>query len=62
MSLLGAPVPTTLMGSVDSPADMDKARQFIAQHPPLAYFADPDMKLPFALKPGEDRMCPSVRS
>jgi thiol-disulfide isomerase/thioredoxin len=37
--------------SVDSAADVDKARQFIAQHPPLAFYDDPQMKLPFALKP-----------
>jgi thiol-disulfide isomerase/thioredoxin len=37
--------------SVDTPADADKAKAFIAQHPPLAFYGDPEMKLPFALKP-----------
>jgi thiol-disulfide isomerase/thioredoxin len=37
--------------SVDTPADVDKAKQFIAQHAPLSFYSDPQMKLPFALKP-----------
>jgi len=37
--------------SVDTPNDVDKARAFIAQHPPLAFYSDPQMKLPFSLKP-----------
>jgi thiol-disulfide isomerase/thioredoxin len=37
--------------SVDTPADVEKAKAFIAQHAPLAYYGDPQMKLPFALKP-----------
>lgn len=37
--------------SVDSPSAQDKARAFIGQHAPLQYYADPQMKLPFALKP-----------
>jgi thiol-disulfide isomerase/thioredoxin len=37
--------------SVDTATEQDKARNFIGQHPPLAFYADPQMKLPFALKP-----------
>jgi hypothetical protein len=37
--------------SVDTPADADRAREFIAQHAPLSFYSDPQMKLPFALKP-----------
>jgi thiol-disulfide isomerase/thioredoxin len=37
--------------SVDTPSAVDKARAFIAQHPPLGFYSDPQMKLPFALKP-----------
>jgi thiol-disulfide isomerase/thioredoxin len=37
--------------SVDSASEVDKARRFIAQHPPLKFYDDPQMKLPFALKP-----------
>jgi thiol-disulfide isomerase/thioredoxin len=37
--------------SVDTPADVDKARAFIGKYPPLRFYSDPQMKLPFALKP-----------
>lgn len=37
--------------SVDTPADADKARRFIASHAPLKFYNEPQMKLPFALKP-----------
>jgi thiol-disulfide isomerase/thioredoxin len=37
--------------SVDTPADVDKAKLFIAQHAPLGFYSDPEMKMPFALKP-----------
>ncbi len=37
--------------SIDTPADLEKAKAFIAQHPPLGFYADPQMKLPFAFKP-----------
>jgi thiol-disulfide isomerase/thioredoxin len=46
----GKPVAVVAV-SVDTPADADKARAFIAQHAPLAFYGDPAMKLPFALKP-----------
>jgi thiol-disulfide isomerase/thioredoxin len=37
--------------SVDTAAKLDQAKLFIAGHPPLAFYNDPQMKLPFALKP-----------
>jgi thiol-disulfide isomerase/thioredoxin len=37
--------------SIDTPADIDKAKAFIGQHAPLAFYSDPEMKLPFAFKP-----------
>jgi thiol-disulfide isomerase/thioredoxin len=37
--------------SVDEPLAIDKARLFIGQHPPLAFYSDPGMKMPFAFKP-----------
>jgi thiol-disulfide isomerase/thioredoxin len=46
----GQPVEVVAI-SVDRPADGDKARAFIAKHAPLAFYHDPKMALPFALKP-----------
>jgi thiol-disulfide isomerase/thioredoxin len=37
--------------SIDTPENADKAKAFIAQHPPLGFYSDPQMKLPFSLKP-----------
>jgi thiol-disulfide isomerase/thioredoxin len=37
--------------SVDTAQAADKAKLFIAEHPPLAFYSDRDMKLPFAFKP-----------
>jgi thiol-disulfide isomerase/thioredoxin len=37
--------------SLDGASDLDKARTFIGGHAPLAFYRDPNMKLPFALKP-----------
>ena len=37
--------------SIDRPEDQAKAREFIAKHAPLPYYADPNFKLPFAFKP-----------
>jgi thiol-disulfide isomerase/thioredoxin len=37
--------------SIDTPGEVDKAKAFIAQNAPLAFYSDPQMKLPFALKP-----------
>jgi thiol-disulfide isomerase/thioredoxin len=46
--------------SIDSPTGVDKAKAFIAQHAPLTYYADPEMKLPFALKPTAEGMPTTV--
>jgi hypothetical protein len=46
--------------SIDSPTGVDKAKAFIAQHAPLTYYADPDMKMPFALKPTAEGMPTTV--
>jgi len=46
--------------SIDTPADVDKAKAFIAQHPPLAYYGDPKMQFPFALKPQASGMPTTV--
>ena len=46
--------------SVDSAEDADKARQFIARYAPLTYYADADMKLPFAFKPAAAGMPTTV--
>ena len=37
--------------SMDSPADQEKARAFMAKHPPLPFYQDPKFALGFALKP-----------
>lgn len=37
--------------SVDQAKDVEKARAFIAKHPPLGFYSDPEMKMPFAVKP-----------
>ena len=37
--------------SIDRPEQAQAARAFIAQHAPLAFYADPDAKMPWALKP-----------
>ncbi len=37
--------------SIDTPENADKAKAFIAQHAPLSFYSDPQMKLPFSLKP-----------
>ena len=49
-SYAGKPVAVVAL-SVDSQKDVDKARAFIARHPPLAFYSDPQMKMPFALTP-----------
>jgi thiol-disulfide isomerase/thioredoxin len=46
--------------SVDTPSAVDKARAFIGQHPPLAFYNDPQMKLPFSLKPQASGMPTTV--
>ena len=37
--------------SIDAPRDTDKAKAFIAQHAPLAFYQDSTLELPFAFKP-----------
>lgn len=46
----GKPVEVVAI-SVDSPDAADKAKAFIAKHAPLAFYHDPKMALPFAVKP-----------
>jgi thiol-disulfide isomerase/thioredoxin len=46
----GKPVEVVAV-SIDRPEDEAKARAFIAQHGPLAFYHDPKMALPFAFKP-----------
>lgn len=37
--------------SIDRPQDTDKAKAFIAKNAPLAFYHDPKMSMPFAMKP-----------
>lgn len=46
----GRPVEVVAI-SVDRPADVEKARAFLAKHAPLEFYNDPKMGLPFALSP-----------
>ena len=46
----GQPV-RVLAVSIDRPTEIDKARTFIGQHAPLAFYSDPNMKLAFDLVP-----------
>lgn len=46
----GKPVVVAVV-SIDNPGAVEKAKLFIAKHAPLAFYNDPEMKLPFALKP-----------
>jgi thiol-disulfide isomerase/thioredoxin len=46
----GKPVEVVAV-SIDSPEDTLKAKQFLAKHPPLKFYQDKAMKLPFDLKP-----------
>jgi thiol-disulfide isomerase/thioredoxin len=46
----GKPVAVVAV-SIDRPQDTDKAKAFIAQHAPLAFYQDPKMSMPFAMKP-----------
>jgi thiol-disulfide isomerase/thioredoxin len=55
----GQPVEVVTV-SVDSPGEVDKAKAFIAQHPPLKFYNDPKMKLPFALVPAAAGMPTTV--
>ena len=49
-SYAGKPVVVAAV-SVDSPKDVDKAKTFIGKYPPLVFYSDPQMKMPFAFKP-----------
>ncbi|MDP3658798.1 TlpA disulfide reductase family protein [Phenylobacterium sp.] len=49
-SYAGKPVEVVAV-SIDGEKDQDKARQFIGQHAPLKFYADPKFKLPFAFTP-----------
>jgi thiol-disulfide isomerase/thioredoxin len=42
---------TVIPVSIDTPEALDKAKAFIGQHPPLAFYNDANKKLPFSLKP-----------
>ena len=46
----GKPVQVVAV-SIDNAEGADKARAFIAKHAPLAFYHDPNMALPFAVKP-----------
>jgi thiol-disulfide isomerase/thioredoxin len=46
----GKPVEVVAI-SIDSESALDKAKAFIAQHAPLKFYNDPNMKLPFSLTP-----------
>ena len=46
----GRPVEVTAV-SIDQPDARDKAKAFIAQHAPLAFYNDPNAKMPFSLTP-----------
>lgn len=46
----GEPVEVVAI-SIDRPQDADKAKAFIAKHAPLAFYHDPKMSMPFAMKP-----------
>lgn len=46
--------------SIDKPDDLSKAQAFIGKHPPLKFYHDPTMRLPFALKPAAAGMPTTV--
>lgn len=46
----GKPVQVVAV-SIDKPDELAKAKAFIAKNAPLAFYNDPDAKLPWALKP-----------
>lgn len=49
----GKPVEVVAI-TIDTPSDTDKAKAFLAQHPPLAFYQDGKSKLPFVLKPAAE--------
>jgi thiol-disulfide isomerase/thioredoxin len=42
--------------SIDKPAELEKAKAFLAGQAPLAFYNDPEAKLPWALKPQANGM------
>ncbi len=46
--------------AMDGERDADKAQAFIAKHPPLAFYRDPKLKLPYDLKPSTSVMPATV--
>ncbi len=46
--------------AIDGERDADKARQFIAQNAPLAFYRDPKLKMPYELKPMTSAMPTTV--
>jgi thiol-disulfide isomerase/thioredoxin len=55
----GQPVAVVAV-SIDGERDADKARQFIAQNAPLAFYRDPKLKMPYDLKPATAAMPTTV--
>ncbi len=51
----GKPVAVVAI-SIDKPEAVEQAKAFIAQQAPLAFYNDPDAKLPWALKPAANGM------
>lgn len=51
----GKPVAVVAV-SIDKPEALDQAKAFIAQNAPLAFYNDPEAKLPWALKPTANGM------
>src|SRR3546814_6018205 len=45
------PYTTLFRSSIDKPEALAAARAFIGEHAPLAFYNDPEAKLPWALKP-----------
>ncbi len=49
--------PVTIVAiSIDKPEALEQAKAFIAQQAPLAFYNDPEAKLPWALKPAANGM------
>jgi hypothetical protein len=51
----GKPVAVVAV-SIDKPEAADAAKAFIAQNAPLAFYNDPEAKLPWALQPAANGM------
>jgi hypothetical protein len=46
--------------AMDKPEDREKARAFIGQYPPLAFYQDPKLAMTFALSPPADGLPTTV--